>query len=265
MTLRCDQLHLGYGSRDIVRGLDLSIACGRITALIGPNGCGKSTLLRALAGLLAPKSGAVLLGNEPLSDWPRRKLARRIAFLSQHPPLPEGLTVRELVRHGRFPHHGPFGGDSEADRNVARWAMDVTGLASFQARPLSELSGGERQRAWIAMALAQQSDILLMDEPTTYLDLGHQLEVLHLLRALNAKHGITMVLSLHDLNQAMHYADRVVAMQAGAVVAEGAPVEVINDTLLAEVFGVRARLIPAVDGRGPVCHAEGPLHAPALA
>lgn len=257
MTLMTQDLVLGYGTRRIVDGLSMRIEAGRITALTGPNGCGKSTLLRGLAGLLAPRAGTVLLDAVALRDWPRKKLARRVAFLRQTQDIPEGLCVHELVRHGRFAHRGLLAGETRDDRSAVDWALDVTGLAPLRTRSLTALSGGERQRVWIALALAQKADILLLDEPTTYLDLGHQLEVLQMLQYLNAEFGLTLVMSLHDLNQVLRFAHRALVMQDGVLVADGAPLEVLTPALCADVFRVRAQLLEGAADGFPVCHALG--------
>lgn len=254
MTLIAHDLSLGYGARRIVENLSLSIEPGQTTVLLGPNGSGKSTLLRALAGLLAPREGRVLLDSVPLHRWPRRKLARRIAFLSQAQDVPAGLTAQELVRHGRFAHRTWLSGETDDDRDAVEWALATTGLDAMRDRPLLALSGGERQRVWIAMALAQRADIVLLDEPTTYLDLGHQLDVMQTLRHLNTTLGLTLVMSLHDINQAMRFADRTVVMKGGRLVADGAPVEVLTPGFVADVFHAHSeRLHGASDGI-PVCH-----------
>nr|WP_067289324.1 ABC transporter ATP-binding protein [Marinobacterium profundum] len=242
--LSAQQLQLGYDDKIIVPQLSLAVDTGRIHCLIGPNGCGKSTLLRALAGLLQPQQGQVLLDGRSLRRWKRRELAQRLAMLPQHPVAPDGLTVEQLVRYGRFPYQRLLGQPSEQDFKMVRWAIRVTGLGGFEARPLSALSGGERQRAWIALSLAQQADILILDEPTTYLDLGHQLEVLELLSELNRQQGLTVIMSLHDLNQAAQFGHRLVAMRAGRLEQEGAPAEVLTQALLADVFRVHARVTP---------------------
>ncbi|WP_431825488.1 ABC transporter ATP-binding protein [Burkholderia sp. F1] len=257
MTLVARDLSLGYGARRIVDNLSLSIEPGRTTVLLGPNGSGKSTLLRALAGLLAPREGAALLDGVPLQHWPRRKLARRIAFLAQTQDVPPGLTVQELVRHGRFAHRTWLRGETDDDRDAVDWALETAGLAAMRERPLIALSGGERQRVWIAMALAQRADILLLDEPTTYLDLGHQLDVVTTLRRLNETFGLTIVMSLHDLNQAMRFADRAVVMRDGRLIADGMPVDVLTPALVADVFHVLSERLHGASDGVPVCHPLG--------
>ncbi|RKP48184.1 ABC transporter ATP-binding protein [Trinickia fusca] len=262
MTLVARELSLGYGSRRIVDDLSLTIETGRITVLLGPNGCGKSTLLRALAGLLAPQQGSALLDGVPLRDWPRKKLARRIAFLKQTQDVPDGLSVQDLVRHGRFAHRAALRGTTFEDREAVEWALDVTNLVAMRDRPLIALSGGERQRVWIAMALAQKADILLLDEPTTYLDLGHQIEVMQTLHHLNAAFGLTLVMSLHDLNQAMRYAHRALVMRNGRLVADGVPVDVLTPEFVADVFQVRTERLQGASDGFPVCHPLSPVATP---
>ncbi|MGU7773861.1 ABC transporter ATP-binding protein [Burkholderia sp. MR1-5-21] len=257
MTLVARDLSLGYGTRRIVDNLSLSIEPGRTTVLLGPNGSGKSTLLRALAGLLAPRGGAALLDGVPLQHWPRRQLARRIAFLAQTQDVPAGLTVQELVRHGRFAHRTWLRGETDDDRDAVDWALATTGLAAMRERPLVALSGGERQRVWIAMALAQRADVLLLDEPTTYLDLGHQLDVMQTLRRLNDEFGLTLVMSLHDLNQAMRFADRAVVMRDGRLIADGMPVDVLTPAFVADVFHVHSERLHGASDGVPVCHPLG--------
>lgn len=264
MTLSCTNLTLGYGERSVIETLSMTPPAGRITTLIGPNGCGKSTLLLGLAGLAIPQHGEVKLDGKALSSWPRKAVARRIAFLSQTSLAPEGITVKEMVRHGRFPHRSLFGGEQEADRVAVEWALSATRLTEFSDRMLTELSGGERQRACIAMALAQQADILLLDEPTTYLDLGHQLEVLELLSELNKTRGMTVVMSLHDLNHAIRYSDHAVVIESGHIAASGVPSEIITPVLLRRVFGIRATLIKRGEGQVPVCYPEQTCNEPYL-
>ncbi|MDY7117445.1 ABC transporter ATP-binding protein [Halomonas sp. SSL-5] len=241
--LSAQNLRLGYADKIIVPNMTLDFEPGHIHCLIGPNGCGKSTLLRALAGLMTPQNGQALLDGRTVTSWPRRHLARRLAMLPQHPQAPEGLSVEQLVRYGRFPHQRLFAPLSEQDHTRVRWAIRVTGLTGYEARSLSALSGGERQRAWIALCLAQQADLLILDEPTTFLDLGHQLEILEMLQALNREQGLTVIMSLHDLNQAAWVGHRLVAMRAGELIKAGLPSEVLTEQLLAEVFRIRARII----------------------
>jgi iron complex transport system ATP-binding protein len=232
----------------VLEQLSLSIAERDIIALVGPNGSGKSTLLRALGRVLQPKGGTVYLDGKSMREWPTREVARRLALLPQGPTLANDLTVEELVRLGRSPHQGILGLPTRADEDAVRWAISETGISGMAARRMSALSGGERQRVWVAMALAQEPQVLLLDEPTTFLDLNHQLEVLDLIRYLNREHGITVVMVLHDLNQACRYARRVVMLSRGQVYADGPPSDVVSPETLREVFGVEARVMPGPDG-----------------
>ncbi|MET7333876.1 ABC transporter ATP-binding protein [Nonomuraea sp. NPDC005650] len=243
MRLQAAGVKLGYGERLVVDGLDLGIEAGTVTTIIGPNGCGKSTLLRALGRLLKPQGGEVLLDGKRIDKIPTREVAKILGVLPQAPSAPEGLTVADLVARGRHPHQTWYRQWSSDDEGAVAAALDMTGLADLAERPLDELSGGQRQRAWISMALAQGTDLLLLDEPTTFLDLAHQVEVLELVRHLHQEAGRTVVMVLHDLNLAARYADRLVAMRAGRVVAAGAPHEVLTEDLLGEVFELDAKVI----------------------
>ncbi|ADV65950.1 ABC transporter ATP-binding protein [Deinococcus maricopensis] len=244
-------LRLGYGARPVIDGLNLTLRAGAVTTIIGANGSGKSTLLRSLSRLLHPSGGQVLLDGADLHRLPGKVVAQHLAILPQGPTAPEGLSVEDLVWFGRHPHGGPFGRRTAEDRRVVEWALDQTGMRVFAARPLDQLSGGQRQRAWIAMSLAQGTDTLLLDEPTTYLDLSHQLEVLHLVRRLNDQEGKTIVMVLHDLNQAVRYSDEVVAVLGGQVYAQGDPGEVMTPALLRDVFGLEAHLLRDPDTGRP--------------
>ncbi|WP_374309413.1 ABC transporter ATP-binding protein [Methylocella sp.] len=241
-----------YGERRAVDGVDLSIARGGVTALCGPNGCGKSTLLRMLCGLQAPQEGEVLVEGRPLAALGRRERARTLTMLAQAHEAPPGLLVRELVAYGRYAHRPLIGALSPADRAAMDDAMAAMGLSALRERPLAELSGGERQRAWIAMALAQQCRILLLDEPTTWLDLRHQVELVDALRRLNRERGVTIVAVLHDLNQAAALADRVLLMEGGRVRHDGPPETALAAGPLKDVFGVRMWRMEHPLG-GPVC------------
>ncbi|GII00700.1 ABC transporter ATP-binding protein [Planobispora takensis] len=243
MRLQAVDVRLGYGDRVVVDGLDLGIEAGTVTTIIGPNGCGKSTLLRALGRLLKPSGGEVLLDGKRIDRMPTKEVARILGVLPQAPTAPEGLTVADLVARGRHPHQTWYRQWSSDDEAAVGEALSMTGLGDLGERPLDELSGGQRQRAWISMALAQGTDLLLLDEPTTFLDLAHQIEVLELVRRLHGELGRTVVMVLHDLNLAARYADRLVAMRAGKVVAAGTPSEVLTESLLAEVFDLDAKVI----------------------
>lgn len=246
--LTAQQLTLSYHSHPIVSGFDLELPRGKITALVGPNGCGKSTLLRGLARLLKPQSGAVLLDGHAIQTLPARELARKLGILPQGPQAPEGITVRELVAQGRYPHQRWFDQWSPEDEREVQRALDMTELTELADRHMDTLSGGQRQRAWIAMTLAQNTEIVLLDEPTTFLDLAHQVEVLDLLSGLNAD-GKTIVMVLHDLNQAARYAHHVVALRQGELYACGMPADIITTNLVRQVFGIDARVI-----ENPVTH-----------
>ena len=237
-------LTLGYGDRTVVEHLDLDLLDGGITAVIGPNGCGKSTLLRALGRLLRPRGGEVLLDGRRIDELPTRDVARTLGMLPQSPTAPEGLTVVDLVTRGRHPHQSWFRQWSREDEAVVAEAMAWTGVSDLADRPVDALSGGQRQRAWIAMALAQGTDLLLLDEPTTHLDLAHAVDVLDLVDRLHADRGRTVVMVLHDLSLAARYADHLVAMRGGRIVAQGPPREVVTPELLADVFGLHAAVLP---------------------
>ncbi|MFI2302092.1 ABC transporter ATP-binding protein [Actinacidiphila glaucinigra] len=240
--LRARGLHLAYDNRLVVEDLDLDIPTGRITAIVGANACGKSTLLRALARLLAPRQGVVELDGRTLRTVPTRELAQQLGILPQTPVAPEGLTVIDLVSRGRSPHQTWWRQWSKADELAVHEALAATGMADLADRPVDELSGGQRQRAWIAMAVAQDTPVLLLDEPTTYLDLAHQIDVLDLVTDLNRREHRTVVMVLHDLNQACRYADHVIAMKAGRIAAEGRPDEVITAETVADVFDLRCQV-----------------------
>jgi iron complex transport system ATP-binding protein len=243
-VLAARSLSAGYPGRRVIEDLDLRIRPGRITMIIGANACGKSTLLGVLARLRAPLGGRVELDGEDVAGIPRRRFAQTVGLLPQHPTAPDGVTVAELVSRGRHPHRGVFQRWSAADAAHVDEAMAWTGVTALADRPVGDLSGGQRQRAWIAMALAQDPRILLLDEPTTFLDLTHQLEVLDLLRDLNRTRGTTVVVVLHDLNLAARYADDLVVMSEGRVVAHGAPSDVLTEEVVADAFGLRALVMP---------------------
>ncbi|MEU9734902.1 ABC transporter ATP-binding protein [Streptomyces sp. NPDC048002] len=237
--LSAEGLRLAYDDRVVVEDLDLAVPTGRITVIVGANACGKSTLLRALARLLPPRAGAVRLDGRSIHSVPTRVLAQRLGILPQSPVAPEGLTVIDLVGRGRSPHQTWWRQWSSADEEAVHDALRATDMTDLAHRAVDELSGGQRQRAWIAMAVAQGTPVMLLDEPTTYLDLAHQIDVLDLITDLNRHQGRTVVMVLHDLNQACRYADHIVAMKAGRVVREGAPAEVVTAATVEEVFGLR--------------------------
>ncbi|SDC20377.1 iron complex transport system ATP-binding protein [Geodermatophilus telluris] len=244
VRLAAESVSLAYDDRVVVRDLDLSLTDGSFTAIVGPNGCGKSTLLRALGRLLRPQAGQVLLDGRSIARTPTREVARVLGLLPQTPLAPAGLTVADLVARGRHPHQSWLRQWSREDEAAVAEAMAWTDLGGLADRPVDELSGGQRQRAWISMALAQGTDLLLLDEPTTYLDLSHQIDVLELVTRLHAERGRTVVVVLHDLNLAARYAQRLVAMRDGVLVASGTPHEVLTERLLADVFDLEARVVP---------------------
>ncbi len=241
--LRAEAVTVGYGGDPVVRDLTLAIPDGQVTSIIGPNGCGKSTLLRTLARLLKPTSGTVHLDDEPITSIRTRDIATRLALLPQSPIAPDGLLVRDLVGRGRHPHQRWFAQWSKDDEDVVTSAMRLTDVLDLADRPIDQLSGGQRQRAWIAMTLAQDSDLMLLDEPTTYLDLAHQVEVLDLVCRLNRQRGRTVALVLHDLNLAARYSHHIVVMRAGEIVAQGTPAEVFTADLLLDVFSLEAEIL----------------------
>jgi iron complex transport system ATP-binding protein len=252
-ALAAEHLNVGYLDRAVIDGLSVTIAHGGITALVGPNGSGKSTLLKTLARLLRPNSGGVLLDGKAIHTFSTTEIARQMAILPQGPSAPHGLTVRELVEQGRYPHVGALRMLKGQDHEAITRALALTDMTGFAHRPLDSLSGGERQRAWIALTLAQDTPVLLLDEPTTFLDIGHQLEVLELVAQLNRERAMTIVLVLHDLNQAARYADRMIVLNGGAIMADGAPAEVLTHDLLASVFGVRVNIVTDPATGTPVC------------
>jgi iron complex transport system ATP-binding protein len=242
--LRAEGLTLAYEDRVVVRDLTVGIPEGRVTVIVGPNACGKSTLLRALGRLLTPLHGSVLLDGAELHTMPTREVARRIGLLPQTPLAPEGITVADLVSRGRQPHQKWWQQWSAEDEAAVTEAMDRTGVADLHDRYVDELSGGQRQRVWIAMALAQGTGILLLDEPTTYLDIAHQVEVLDVVSDLNQERGRTVVTVLHDLNQACRYADHLMVMREGEIVAQGPPGDVVDARLVEDVFGLECVVVP---------------------
>jgi len=236
-------LGLGYGDRQVIRSLDLEIPSGRMTAIVGANACGKSTLLRSMSRLLAPRHGHVLLDGKQVHRTPAKELARTLGLLPQSPIAPEGITVADLVGRGRHPHQSIFSRWSHDDDIAVAAALQATEIVDLADRPVDELSGGQRQRVWIAMALAQQTDLLLLDEPTTFLDVCHQIEVLDLLTDLNRVRGTTVVMVLHDLNMAARYADHLIALCDGGLHAAGDPADVLTTDTVRAVFGLDSRVI----------------------
>ncbi|MDN4475619.1 ABC transporter ATP-binding protein [Demequina sp. SYSU T00192] len=250
---------IGYGGDPIVRGVDVEVPDGRITAIVGPNGCGKSTLLRALVRLLHPTEGTILLDGEDIHRMHTRDVARRVGLLPQSPIAPAGITVKELVARGRTPHQKVLRPWSAEDETAVLSALHSTALTDIQDAVVDELSGGQRQRAWIAMTLAQDTPVMILDEPTTYLDIAHQYDVMDLLHRLNTRQERTIVMVVHDLHQAARYAHHVIAMRDGVVAAAGAPADVFTEDLIREVFALEARVLAdPVTGTPLVVPAHGP-------
>ncbi|PPK98701.1 iron complex transport system ATP-binding protein [Kineococcus xinjiangensis] len=250
--LRAQDLTLAYEQRTVVEGLDLDIPDGSFTVIVGPNACGKSTTLRALARMLRPRSGAVLLDGEVIGSLPSKEVARRLGLLPQTATAPDGITVADLVARGRFPHQRLLRQWSADDERAVAEAMAATRVEALAERCVDELSGGQRQRVWLAMALAQETPILLLDEPTTYLDIAHQIEVLDLCAQLHEEQGRTLVAVLHDLNHACRYATHLVAMRDGRVEAQGAPADVVDAELVERVFGLPCVVVPDPETGGPL-------------
>ncbi|MFT9497281.1 ABC transporter ATP-binding protein [Anaerosolibacter sp.] len=244
--LYTDGINIGYGEQLIVKDLSVEIPDKKITTIIGSNGCGKSTLLKAITRIISHQSGTVILDGKNILSENTKALAKKMAILPQTPESTSGLTVSELVSYGRFPYQKGFGRLTKRDYEVIDWALEVTGTKEFKFRTIDALSGGQRQRVWIAMALAQETEIIFLDEPTTYLDMAHQLEVLELLKRLNVEQGRTIVMVLHDLNQAARFADYIIALKNGTVVKAGNCDEVIRQDVLREVFHIDAEV-----GRDP--------------
>ncbi|NLD76956.1 MAG: ABC transporter ATP-binding protein [Acidimicrobiales bacterium] len=242
-VLQARGISVSYGDDPVVRDLDLDVAEGSFTVIIGPNACGKSTLLRALSRLMRPDAGEVLLDGRPLDRFRSKELARRLGLLAQSSIAPTGITVSDLVARGRYPHQRVFEHWSPGDEAAVNEAMEATKVTDLARRRVEDLSGGQRQRVWIAMVLAQQTPVMLLDEPTTFLDIAHQIEVLELCRELREEHGRTLVAVLHDLNQACRYASHLVAMNDGRIVAQGDPAEVVDAALIEKVFSLRCQVV----------------------
>ncbi|EDL63900.1 ABC transporter ATP-binding protein [Bacillus sp. SG-1] len=246
VRLHTDQLHIGYGEKLIVKDMSIEIPDKQITTIIGSNGCGKSTLLKALTRIIRFQGGSIILDGKSITEEDTKKLAKKMAILPQNPESAGGLTVGELVSYGRFPYQSGFGRLSKRDMEVIDWALETTGTADYKYMPVDSLSGGQRQRVWIAMAIAQETEMIFLDEPTTYLDMAHQLEVLELLQRLNEEQGRTIVMVLHDINQAARFADHIIALKQGSIIKAGNCDEVVTNEVLQQVFN-----IDAVIGRDP--------------
>ena len=246
-------LCVSYENNNIIENMDLSIPKGKITIIIGANGCGKSTLLKTISRINKPQNGDIFINNKNIKNIKEKNIAKEVAFLPQGPVCPSGLTVRELVAYGRFPHQKMIGGLNSHDKEVIDWAIKETGLSEFSDREVENLSGGQRQRAWIAMTLAQETEIIMLDEPTTYLDLSYQLEVLEVLQKLNKEKNITVVIVLHELNNACRFADNIVGLKKGKIICEGRPIDVINKETLKKIYGIDANLVNSENGDYPIC------------
>lgn len=245
-------LKVSYGDTVVIKELNLTLPKGKVTALVGPNGCGKSTLLKTLARINKPTEGEVLLNDKPLSVYGDKPLAREMSLLPQVLVTPEGINVKRLVEYGRSPYLSHWGKLGDIDNDAVAKAMQETGVAELAQQSVDSLSGGQRQRAWIAMILAQDTNIVMLDEPTTYLDLSHQIELMNIMREMN-KQGKTVVVVLHDLNQACRYCDHLIVLKEGALVAQGTPEQVFTETMLSEVFSLKAKVIKDPIANTPMC------------
>ena len=253
VRLHTNNLNIGYGEQLIIKDLSIEIPDKKITTIIGSNGCGKSTLLKAITRIIPYQSGSIILDGKNISEENTKQLAKKMAILPQIPESASGLTVGELVSYGRFPYQKGFGRLTKEDYDVIDWALDVTHTMEFKFRPVDALSGGQRQRVWIAMALAQETDIIFLDEPTTYLDMAHQLEVLEILQNLNKKEARTIVMVLHDLNQAARFADHMIALKNGKIVRTGTCHDVMNREVLKQVFHIDAVIEQDPRTQKPMC------------
>ena len=236
--LKVQSLNVGYDNKDIICNLNLSIDKGEIVSIIGPNGCGKSTLLNAMSKIIKKSSGDILIDNKSIFTMSSKKLSTKLAIVSQHHQVPQGITVKELIYYGRLPHKKWYEVKTAEDKEIIDWVLKQTRLVKYSNSRVAELSGGERQRVWLAMALAQRTDILLLDEPTTYLDISHQLELMNLIKEINSKLSITIVMVLHDINQASEFSDKIIVMKDGRIVAEGIPEEVININNIRKTYNI---------------------------
>lgn len=252
-ALDVESVAVGYQNSLIINDLSVTIPDQQITTIIGPNGCGKSTLLKTISRVLKAQKGAVYLDGRAIHQLPTKEVAKKMAILPQTAEAPGGLTIFELVSYGRFPHQRGFGSLKKEDYEYIHWAIEVTGLTELKDRPIEALSGGQRQRVWIAMAIAQNTEILILDEPTTYLDLAHQLDILLLLKKLNEEEGRTIVMVLHDLNHASRFSHHMIAMKSGSVITEGSPENVMTCSNLLEVFEINAMLAACPFSTNPIC------------
>ncbi|MEK5148970.1 ABC transporter ATP-binding protein [Psychrobacillus sp. FSL K6-4615] len=251
---KIEQLTAGYENTKILNGINMSIEAGKVTTIIGPNGCGKSTLLKTIGRILKKQQGNIYIQGENMKSMPTKEIAKRLAMLSQAPSAPGELKVEELISYGRYPHRKNVNRLTTKDKEMIEWAMTVTNTLEFRSRNLSQLSGGQRQRVWLAMALAQETDILLLDEPTTYLDMSHQLEVLNIVKRLNEEHGCTIIMVLHDINHAARFSHHLVTMKKGEIMKCGTPFEIISCEVLRVVFQIDACIIQDPKLQIPICY-----------
>ncbi|MGG7178413.1 ABC transporter ATP-binding protein [Clostridium paraputrificum] len=252
-AINIKDLKIGYDKKIIIEELDLSIEAGKVTSIIGPNGCGKSTLLKSIGRILKKEKGQVFLLDKDMDNMKSREIAEKLAILSQNPTAPSELKVEELVSYGRYPHRSNINKLSSKDKEKIEWALKVTNTIDFRERDLSDLSGGQRQRVWLAMALAQETGILLLDEPTTFLDMSHQLEVLNIVRNLNGRHKCTIVMVLHDINHAAKYSDFIIAMKDGKILYKDKPNLIMNKKVLKNIYNIDAELIINENYNVPLC------------
>ena len=252
-AFQVERLTTGYENTRIIENLNVSIQTGKITTIIGPNGCGKSTFLKTIGRILKKECGDIFLQEENMNTMSTKEIAKKLALLAQSPAAPGQLKVHELIAYGRYPHRKNVGRLTKEDIEKINWAMEVTHTEEFRDRELAALSGGQRQRVWLAMALAQETDILLLDEPTTYLDMAHQLEVLEIVQQLNKNFGCTIIMVLHDLNHAARFSDELIVMRKGKVLHTGTPVQIMTTEVLKEVFQIEAKIIVDTEHQVPVC------------
>ncbi len=251
--IKVNHVKVGYESKIVIKDLSLEVTKGTITTIIGENGCGKSTLLKTIGRVLSPKSGEVFVEEMNVHKTNTKQIAQIIGMLPQSPVAPNGLTVQEIVEYGRFPHKKSNGKLNAEDHEIVDWALVQTDLSNFKERNINSLSGGQRQRVWIAMVIAQKTDVILLDEPTTYLDMAYQLEVLQLVQRLNKEKGTTVIMVLHDINQASRFSDELVMLKKGEIVKQGSPIDVMNNENLKVVFNIDARITKLPNSEIPVC------------
>lgn len=253
-AFRMENLASGYEQVRVFEGLNLTIEEGKVTTIIGPNGCGKSTLLKTIGRILKKQQGTVYLQEQNMQNLSTKDIAKKLAILSQTPIAPGQLKVEELIAYGRYPHRNNVNRLTNKDEEMIEWALTVTNTMEYRNRELAQLSGGQRQRVWLAMALAQETNILLLDEPTTYLDMAHQLEVLDIVKSLNEQHSCTVVMVLHDINHAARYSDHLIAMRKGIIMQTGTPQEILSAEVMRKVFNIDARIMEDPVTNTPVCY-----------